>query len=317
MLAAFAVVSLAPLSGCLTGEDGGGGGGGGPISFVQGFVYVRGEDIYVADKQDYTRPNSLTTSGGNKHPSLSRDGRSVVFVHTDTATGSQQIRTVATAGSGAPRTVYTSDDTQKNFRTPVFSPDGTKIVFAFDKGTGTNSILALVNTDGSGFTELTSGTLSYAAPVFYPDGSGVLAIAGSSTNYNQLQKVSVTGGSTTTVASSLDSKVAYIANRAVLSPDGTKVAFDGRLASNTSVARIFVMDLGTRVTNQLTNYPGDATAQDGFPTWVSNTQVGFTSNSGGADNVYILPASSVETSGGLTVPSGTQPWFGGGTGSTS
>ena len=47
MVAAVAVVVLAPMSACLTGDDGGGGGGGGPVSFSKGFVYVRGDDLYV------------------------------------------------------------------------------------------------------------------------------------------------------------------------------------------------------------------------------------------------------------------------------
>jgi len=33
--------------------------------------------------------------------------------------------------------------------------------------------------------------------------------------------------------------------------------------------------------------------------------------------VYVLPASSVESSGGLKLPTATQPWFGGSAGPTS
>lgn len=311
-MAAFAAVSLASMTGCLTGDEGGGGGGGGPVSFHRGFAFVRGDEIYVADEADFTSPTALTNTGNNRQPSLSADGKQVVFVHADPS-GAPQIQTVATNGSGTPRTVYTADTSanQKNFRTPVFSPDGTKIVFAFDLGPGTNSRLAVVNSDGSGFGELTSSTMSFAAPVFYPDGSAVLSIAGSSANYTQIQKVSLSGKLPVTVLSSLDPQVTSITNRAALSPDGTKVAFDGHPADDATVSRIFVVDLSTGATNQLTDYPGDPTAQDSFPTWVSNTDVGFSSNTGGSDQVYVLPASATKTRGGLKVPTGSQPWFGG------
>jgi len=309
-VAVLGVGVLMSMSACLTDDDGGGGGGGGPVVFNKGFVFVRGDDVYVVDQSDYTKLGRLTSTGNNKQPALSADGKSVVFVHVDPVAGNS-IQTVTTSGSGTPRTVYTADAVQKNFRTPAFSPDGMKIVFAYDKGAGSNSFLGVVNADGSGFRELTSGTLSYAAPCFYKDGTSVLAVAGSSTSYTQLQKVNVTTGTPSTVATSLDPAVASITNRAVLSPDETQVAFDGRLASNTSVSRIFVMELASGKTHRLTNYPGDQTAQDGFPTWVSATEVGFTSNTGGADQVYVLPASAVESSGGLKLPTATQPWFGG------
>src|SRR5687768_5954855 len=114
-------------------DGGGGGGGGGTVNFTQGFVFVKRSDrnIYVADKADYQKHQALTTSGNARQPSLSKDGKRVVFVlqsGTDTS-----IRSVPAAG-GTVSTLFTSTATEKNLRNPVLSPDGTKIAFAFDSG---------------------------------------------------------------------------------------------------------------------------------------------------------------------------------------
>lgn len=300
-------VSLA-VCGC--GSPGGGGPGPGNVAFSQGFTFVRTDDVYVSDKSDYTTVAQLTHSGANRHPSLSHDGKVAVFVHAaDPAANA--IQTVATDGSGPPRTLYTADASanQRNLRTPVFSPDGTKVVFAFD--VGTTSFLGVVNSDGSNFSTLTASTLSFAAPSFYADGRHVLAIAGnSSSSFTQLQQVDVTNGTTQSVLTSLDPSIASVANRAVLSPDGTQIALDGRLNASPSDVRIFVVDVNAGTTHQLTSYAAGEVVLDGFPTWVGNNSVGFTSNSGGNDQVYVLAANSVMTSGGLTLPSATQPWYG-------
>jgi TolB protein len=298
----LSVVMLAPLSGCDIDE---GGGGGGPVTFRRGFAFVRGEDLYVADDTDFGNPNRLTTSGFNRQPSFSANGRQIAFVHADPA--GHQLQTISAGGSSSgPNTVYSATTGQRNFRTPVFSPDGSFIVFAYEENSASH--LGRVNVDGSGFMQLTSGTNSYSSPSFYPSGQYVLAVAGSP---NQLQQVNATTGVTQTVATSLNAVVSSIANRAVLSPDGSQVSFDGRLASNTSEVRIFVMKLSSGVTTQLTDHVGE-TAIDSFPTWVSATQIGFSSNSGGSDQVYVLPSNAVKTSGGFTLASAKEPWFGGG-----
>ena len=72
-----------------------------------------------------------------------------------------------------------------------------------------------------------------------------------------------------------------------------------------------VLNLSSGTTTQLTDHVGE-TAVDSFPTWVSATQIGFSSNAGGSDQVYVLPSNAVKTSGGFTLASAKEPWFGGG-----
>jgi hypothetical protein len=91
------------------------------------------------------------------------------------------------------------------------------------------------------------------------------------------------------------------------------VAFDAQTLSGGNCIgpiRTFVMDLFSRAVNRLTNYPADQSANDGFPTWVGNDQVGFSSNVGGADQVYVIPANADRSSGSLKVPTASQPYYG-------
>jgi len=306
------VVALAALAltACdfLPGSGGGtGGGGAGPDSFAKGFVYVTKSDknLFAADERDYSVPFRLTTTGGVKHPSLSPDGKRVVFIRT-TATDSE-IQTVSVSG-GMVSSVMPSTMSARNLRSPVFTPDGLKIVFAFDNA-GTSAI-GIVDTDGTNFRTVTSGPLAYSGISMYPDGSGVLAAAGTSTSQlTQIEKVSLTTGSAVNIVNTLGMEADSIASRVVLSPDATKAAFDARLKNSSSV-RIFVLDMTTKAITQLTDYPGDQGANDASPCWVGNDKVCFSSDSGGNDQVYALDATKVKTSGGLQVAGATEPWYG-------
>jgi Tol biopolymer transport system component len=300
-----ALVAVVFAFGCIPADQGGGGGLG---AFTRGFAFVRSGNIFLADQSNYTAtPIQLTTNGGNRHPSLSADGRRVVFVH---ATNEIDIVSASTGASAS--IVYSAATGQSNLRTPVFSPDGQIIVFAYDFGAV--SVLGRVNADGSRFQELTLAPISVAAPSFYSNGENVLVIQGTSrSRYDQLARVNLTTGTATNVVGSLGTSACVIANRAVLSPDNIKVAFDARTGAGTSCggsARIFVMDLSTRGVTQLTDYPSVQTTIDGFPTWVGIDQVGYSSNFGGADQVYTLPTSIEKSSGTLRVPTASEPYFG-------
>ncbi len=299
-----AVLVAIGLAGCVPGDSGGGGGLG---SFNRGFAFVRDRNIYVADNSNYLNPIQLTTSGADQYPSLSRDGRRVVYVR-----GGNQLWVVPASNSPSPARVQdTSGGT--NYRTPVFSPDGNIIVFAYDLN-GVSQF-GRVNVDGTSFRALTS-QFYFAGPSFFADGSAVLAVRATSPTriYDRIVRVDVDSGMDSLIAnSSIGSEACSVANRVSLSPDGRKVTFDAKTSSGgncTGPVRIFVMDLFSGVVNRVTDYPANPSADDGFPTWVGNDQVGFSSNYGGADQIYVLPANMPPTSGGLKVPTASQPYYG-------
>ncbi len=140
-----------------------------------------------------------------------------------------------------------------------------------------------------------------------------MAAKGSSPAYTQLVQIDINAGSETLIAGGLGQEACAIANRAVLSPDARKIAYDARtLVSSvcSGTARIFVMDAFTRAVNRLTDYPADPGASDGFPTWVGTDQVGYSSDFRGGTSIYSLQISVPPTSGGLRVPTASEPYYG-------
>lgn len=298
--------------------DTGGGGGAGGGSFSRGFAFVRGDDrnVYVVDEAgDPNEPEKLTTQGGAYFPTVSRDGRVVAFVFK--SGGTTELRRVPTSG-GQPSTLLSAASLPGcvgcgNFRHPTFSPDGQTLVFTLDKG-GLPS-LARVGADGSGFQVIaTGGGYYYGAASFFPDGQSVLAVGGLQAGWNNhLLRVWVDGSrATDVISSSLGNEAQVVVNRAVLSPDGTKVAFDGRVSSN--VSRIFVASIDQRLgtVTMVTDHVGaDSGAEDSFPFWRGGSELGFLSNVGGGDNIYRIGASSVRGTGSLMVPTASEPAYGG------
>lgn len=306
------VAVVVALSGCeLLGGGGGGtgggaGGGGGGLDFKTGFTFVRKDDrnVYVADESDYSTVAVLTQSANVRTPSLSKDGKRIVFVRGSGMTA--EIAAVASSG-GAVSTVLASTAQASNFKTPVFSPDGTRIAFSYDDGTSTS--IGLVNADGTGFAKLIGGSsLAYASPSWAPDGASVVAAAGNvGLALTMVERINVNTGMPQNLAGNLGNEAQGVVGRLVLSPDGTKALFDGRVSSG--VSRLFVMNLSTAAVTKVNEYPADPTANDSFPCWVDLNTIAFSSDSGGNDSVY---SKAADGSGGVTllVPKAIEPWFG-------
>ncbi|QSQ21092.1 PD40 domain-containing protein [Pyxidicoccus parkwayensis] len=306
------------LLGACEPTDEGGGGTTGDVLFTQGFAFVREDDrnVYVVDDDgDPNDPQKLTTVGGVYWPAVSRDGRSIVFVQrSGTATS---LRTVPTSG-GTTATLFSSGDSTcprgcTNFRTPTFSPDGRSVVFVFSTNNSSVTSLGRVNTDGSGFVELTPNTtISYGAPSFVPNGSAVVAPAGSGLRQlNQIARVPLDGTGPT--FSSLGNEVLAVENRVAVSPSGTQVAFDGRLSSGS--VRIYVASFGTAGVSALQRVTDltSAGVLETWPTWTRSNQVGFLLDdaSGGTPGIYrATTGTGTPSSVTLAVPSAAEPSYG-------
>ncbi len=305
VLLAAAVVFSTMLA-CELPEEGGGGGIG--ISdFSSGFVFVRADDknVYAADSSTgFSEVARLTQNGDNRHPSLSPNGAQVVFVHGSGAGSSLML---AALSGGAPRTVLAADAEAQRFAHPTFSPDGQRIAFTFERGG--RQVLGVVNADGSGFTEVSQGSVAHGSPSWYPDGLHVLVASGApGMGFTGLERVNVETGAAQNVLNGLGTEAVRIRNRVVLSKDGTRAAFDGELSSG--VSRIFAVTLATRAVTRLTDYPADPTANDSFPTWSGASEVAFSSDTGGNDQVYTVSSNAVRGAGTLRLPSAIEPWFG-------
>ena len=294
---------LVGLTGCTTEP----GGSGGTPTFQSGFVYIRPDDgnVYLADNTAPSTPIPVTSGGDNHMPALSRDARKIVFVHRTGANA--ELDTISVnAGSGIPpATILTSTANATNFRHPIFSPDGSYIVFAYDSDR--SSFLGRVNIDGSNFQRIIgSSTRSYTSPSFFPNGTHLLAASGSSpSQYDMLSDVSL--GGTAVSLTTLPNEILGLANRAQISPDGNQIALDG--LSSLGASWLYGYSIAGGQFTRLVYYPSRPTANETFPTWVGMTQVGYSSDYGGNDSIYIVAASAHDASGTLKVPSAIQPFY--------
>src|SRR5258708_6835362 len=293
--AATAILSL-QLVGCSADL----GGGGGTPTFRSGFVYIRRDDrnVYLADDSAPTIPIQVTTGGGYRMPALSRDASKIVFVAGSGANAEIDTISVNAASGIAPTAVVTSDASHSDFRNPVFSPDGSYIVFAY-LSSG-SSLLGGVNANGGALQPILGGpSRSYASPSFFPGGSQLLAASGRSAfSYDSLEQVSLRGDAV--VITTLPSQ---LANRVQVSPDGNQVALD--LLSN-GASKLWGYNLTGRSFHQLVSYPA-ASSNETFPTWVGISQVGYSSDYGGNDSVYVVSASAPNPTGLSKVTSAIQP----------
>jgi Tol biopolymer transport system component len=176
---------------------------------------------------------------------------------------------------------------------PAWSPDGQKIAFdsnrEFSSGREWDHIIVM-NADGSGQTQLTSGEFHDGWPAWSPDG-GTIAFTSNRSGRNEIHVMNSDGSGVT--------QLTNIGARAPSwSPDGTRIAFNSGSTTND----VFVMNADGSEVTQLTTGPSG----NGNPAWSPDgTKIAFESGRDGiSSHIYVM---NPDGSGVTQLTFGSQP----------
>ncbi len=219
-------------------------------------------------------------------------------------------------GSGKPNTSnITPTQTASSEIQPSWTPDGAKITFASDQ-TGDWEIF-IMNSDGSGVTQLTSNTSIDVAPAISPDGTKIAFVSNRDGDF-EIFVMNINGTSVTQLTSNTNDDgaqgpdlfgLSFGISTPSWSPDGTQIAFTSD--SDGPDWDIFIMDAdGTNVI-QLTS----SSESDYDPYWLpGGTEVAFVSDRDGGGipqifkiNVTTKTVTQLTSSGASDVTPASQP----------
>ncbi len=139
-----------------------------------------------------------------------------------------------------------------------------------------SSQVYVMNTDGSGLLELTSGGSGKFYPSLSPDGNKV-AFESAQTSHDQIYVIHSDGSNLSQITSEPSDN-----GQPAWSPDGTHIAFTSYRNGRSS---IYTMDANGDSIAQLTSGPG----ADAYPSWSPDgTQLAFVSIRGGSRQIYVM-----------------------------
>jgi Tol biopolymer transport system component len=204
-------------------------------------TFARATTIWIVNS-DGSSPQMLSNVGYCENPSLNSDGSKVVFNSWSYADSNCDIYVIDSSGAHLTR-LTTDGETEKY---PCFSPDGSKIAYVGDPGSGYDQIF-IMDSDGSHQTQLTNDISWVTQPCFSPDGSKIAYEVDAGEVW--IMNVDGTG-----------QHKLFKGHAPCFSPDGSMIAFQ---SDRTGDEEIFIMNAdGTDPVN-VTNNPAD----DESPSW--------------------------------------------------
>ena len=238
-------------------------------------LFGRGGRLWMVDS-DGEQLTALTTAETPSSSAWSPDGRSIVY---NTYVPSQ---IVVQAIGGRPRVVAAGSGV---YISPVFTPDGSSVVFAHGVDEGTD--IYSVSVGGGSARRISVGRGSdNVAPSFSPDGRRIAFMSGRA-GHPEIYTMDADGTNADLLTPLDIGESAYRASPD-WSPDGRLVAFQSRIAGTFQVMTVSLRDRGLK---QLTS---DGSNED--PSWAPDGRhLVFVSTRGGTRQLWVLDAESGRT----------------------
>lgn len=297
------LAALAPLvltAGC------GGGSGGSSVDprAVPTFAFVSDKDgnleIYLARDNANTQTRLTNDPGSDVTPSVSPDGRKVVF--SSNRDGNSEIYLVNSDGSGLQRLTEDTGSTLPSDTEPAFSPNGQSIAWISTRGGRTNVwLMDVTGTNQRRLTNFSAGLIN--SPAWSPSGTQVAFVFNDAVS-STIRLINAGGGSAT-LTGAIDSDT-------IQSPSfnaaGTKIAFTTRPRRDGS-PRSGILDLATK---NVTAGPTSGVADLDEISWSHTNDLliysGNTISSSG-NQIFASDSAGTERRQLTTIPQNFQPSF--------
>jgi Tol biopolymer transport system component len=228
----------------------------------------------------------IPTSTGSalQSPSMSADGKKIVYTAARILSNLWTIPLSPTTAKPSGPPAPFSQDT--SFRTNLarFSPDGKRIALTRWRA-GSSADIWVADADGKNLTQLTNNVTTDSQASWFPDGDKLSFLSDREKPGEEFAVWTVS------IATGKEEKLFELGKGsqfAVLSPDGTQVAYN---SSQNGVINVWVASLKTGERKQLTF----GTELAGFPSWSPDGRwVAFENQVGGNDFLMLMPSSGGE-----------------------
>ena len=236
------------------------------------------KEIYVMD-YDGNDQRAFTHNGSlNLFPSWSPDNTKIAFVSYRTSKPEINVYSYLD-GSRIPFPMFNSF-----VSTPVFSPDGSQIIFTLSTPRG-DSDLFISKVDGSGRRDITNNPAIDTSPCWSPSGQQIAFVSDRSGGVNQVFICDVDGANVRQIV-----KEGGDADSPAWSPDGRWIAFHWKPRFGTQYD-IFLAEVSSGMLRQLTSGEGSNENASWAP---DGRHLTFESDRNGSKQIFIMLADGTE-----------------------